>query len=313
MKQKRILVYGAGVIGSIYAGKLSLAGYDVTMLARNKRLNELKENGLRIKDNNTNKSNVITIKTCAELLPDDVYDFVFVTLHKEQVKHILPTLQKNHSGTIVFMVNTAGGYKEWTTALGENRVLPAFPGAGGMLIDGVVNYQITAKMVQPTTIGEIGGITTARLKELRVILETSGFPVDVSRNMDAWQKTHIALMAPLLNVVYYDGKNNYSVAKNPAAIVQMTLALKEAFGFIKKSGIGIEPLPLNFLVYCPSFILNSMMKLVYNTKWAETVISTPALATPDDYERMSEDFVEMAASMNFDLVEMKKLMVYHKN
>lgn len=34
----RILVYGAGVIGSIFAEKLAVAGNDVTILARGKRL-----------------------------------------------------------------------------------------------------------------------------------------------------------------------------------------------------------------------------------------------------------------------------------
>jgi ketopantoate reductase len=33
----RILIYGAGVIGSIFAGKLAQKGYDITVLARNKR------------------------------------------------------------------------------------------------------------------------------------------------------------------------------------------------------------------------------------------------------------------------------------
>jgi ketopantoate reductase len=34
---KRILIFGTGVIGSIYAGKLALAGNNVTVLARNLR------------------------------------------------------------------------------------------------------------------------------------------------------------------------------------------------------------------------------------------------------------------------------------
>lgn len=39
----KLLIYGAGVIGSIFGARLALAGHDVTMLARGKRLAEIKE------------------------------------------------------------------------------------------------------------------------------------------------------------------------------------------------------------------------------------------------------------------------------
>ena len=42
----RILVYGAGVIGSIFAGKLAASGEDITVLARGKRVEQLQQRGI---------------------------------------------------------------------------------------------------------------------------------------------------------------------------------------------------------------------------------------------------------------------------
>lgn len=47
----RILIYGAGVIGSLYAALLAEAGYDTSIYARGKRLEVLKNNGLLYKKN----------------------------------------------------------------------------------------------------------------------------------------------------------------------------------------------------------------------------------------------------------------------
>ena len=42
----RILIYGAGVIGSLYAVLLKEAGYDTTIYARGHRLEALQNQGL---------------------------------------------------------------------------------------------------------------------------------------------------------------------------------------------------------------------------------------------------------------------------
>lgn len=47
VKQDKILIFGAGVIGSIYAMKFIEAGLDVTIFARSNRFKSLKENGLQ--------------------------------------------------------------------------------------------------------------------------------------------------------------------------------------------------------------------------------------------------------------------------
>ena len=55
LKQRRLLIFGAGVVGSVYALRFAEAGMDVTMLARGKRLEALKRDGLRYNDKGTIK------------------------------------------------------------------------------------------------------------------------------------------------------------------------------------------------------------------------------------------------------------------
>lgn len=46
----KILIYGAGVIGSIYASRLYESGCDVTLLARGEHYENLKQNGVIIRE-----------------------------------------------------------------------------------------------------------------------------------------------------------------------------------------------------------------------------------------------------------------------
>jgi 2-dehydropantoate 2-reductase len=307
MKQNRILIFGAGVIGSIYAGKLALSGQNVTILARNKRLIELQEKGLLLKSNKETTITKVNVTIISELLDEDLYDYVFVILRKDHLDDALPILSKNKSQNFVFMVNTPSGYLDWIHSLGANRVIPAFPGAGGKIDNGVVHYTLTSRLIQPTTFGEIGGNRTARILELKDYLRKAGFPVAISNNMDTWQKSHVAMVCPLAYGIYFDGGNNYTLAKNRPALKQMNLALREAFNFLKHSGIGITPPKLNMFRLIPLTILNLIIPYIFNTKWAETVISNHALSGRYELEMLMNDFVALAESKGYDLVELKKL------
>lgn len=307
MKQNRILIFGAGVIGSIYAGKLALSGQNVTILARNKRLLELQEKGLLLKSNQEKTITKVNVTVISELLDDDLYDYVFVILRKDHLDAALPILSKNKSKKFVFMVNTPSGYLDWINSLGVNRLIPAFPGAGGKIDNGVVHYTLTSRFIQPTTFGEIGGNRTERILELKDCLRKAGFPVAISNSMDIWQKSHVAMVCPLAYGIYFDGGDNYTFAKNQVAIKQMNLALRETHNFLKHSDIGITPPKLNMFRLIPLTILNFLIPFLFNTKWAETVISNHALSGRYEMEMLTNDFIELAESKGYDLVELKKL------
>lgn len=110
-KQERILIFGAGVIGSIYAMKLMEAGFDVSLFARSDRLRSLQEKGLQYHDKGTVRS--IPVKVIDTLENDDVYDYIFVTVRYDRAESALLALKDNQSPNIVTMTNSSIGFSSW--------------------------------------------------------------------------------------------------------------------------------------------------------------------------------------------------------
>jgi len=309
LKNKKILFFGAGVIGSLYAGKLALAGQNVTVLARGKRLEELKQKGLVLYSEKFGEENP-KISVISELKSDDIYDYVFVTLRNDNLNEALPVLSQNQSRNFVFMVNAVTGYSDWIKYLGEERIVAAFPGAGGKVENGIVHYQILQEIIQPTTLGEINGKYNQRITELKKMLQQAGFPATISKNMDSWQKSHVAVVC-LAYGIYCDGGNNYTLSKNKKIVNLMCMALKENLDFLSKSKFGVEPFKLNFFRIIPTFLLSVIMSRILNTQWAETVMSNHALAARNEMEILTSDFIQLAENYGFDLKYLKEMAKYN--
>jgi 2-dehydropantoate 2-reductase len=267
----RILIYGTGVIGSIYAVKLSNAGYDISVYARGNRFQSLESKGLLYNENNSVFK--ASVKILDKLNPTDVFNYIFVPVKYEQVEIALAELAVNNSPNIVTMVNNPKGYATWEKLVGKGRLIPAFAGAGGKIEDGVLHFAITPKVIQSTIFGEVDGTTTDRLRVLAKIFKSCRIPYSISKNMDAWQKSHIALVVPLAKGIYLDGGNIYTTAKNKNAIRMISVMLKKNFNALKTNGISIMPPKLNIFRFCPIWIMNIFLKNFCRTKLAETISS----------------------------------------
>src|SRR5271165_4687671 len=150
----RILVIGAGVNGSVCAAALRRAGYDVTVLARGKRLEELQEGGIEIEDPLKGTRTVTPVAVVDRLASEDIYEYILVIVRKNQVRDLLPVLAQNRSLSVVFMVNTASGPDEWIAALGAKRVMLGFVYAGGRREGSLIRAMRASG--QRTPFGEIG-------------------------------------------------------------------------------------------------------------------------------------------------------------
>ena len=148
----RILIFGAGVIGSLYGALFAEAGYDVYVYARGRRLESLTQDGLLYKGKR--KIRKAPIKLLLKIEPGDRYDLVFLAVRENQLHTALEELRQNCSPTIVTMVNSLETYDQWEAICGAGRIIPAFPGAGGGFDGSVLDASLTPRLIQPTTFGK---------------------------------------------------------------------------------------------------------------------------------------------------------------
>jgi 2-dehydropantoate 2-reductase len=220
-EKMKVLFYGVGVMGSLYAAQLKESGQDVSVLARVQRLADIREHGIVLEDVSTGNRTTTRVNVVERIDSEDAYDLVVVMMPKNHVPEILPILAANrYTPNILFMFNNAAGPDEMINALGRERVLIGFPGAGGTRKGHVVRYMVVSGRQQPTTFGELDGSTTPRLEQVAGVFKGAGFPVAISSQMDAWLKTHVAEVSPMANALYMAGGDNYRLARTRDAIVR---------------------------------------------------------------------------------------------
>lgn len=65
----RTLILGAGVIGSFNAARLTESGQDITLLARGRRLEDLREHGVVLEDFRTGRRTITQVQLVDRLGP----------------------------------------------------------------------------------------------------------------------------------------------------------------------------------------------------------------------------------------------------
>ena len=177
----RLLIYGAGVIGCLYASLFSKAGYDTTIYARGQRLEAFRKKGVLYEAKG--KIHRADVKIIGKLENEDKYDFIFLTVKENQVHKALEELSANLSPNIVTMVNTLEPYSVWEELCGKGRIIPAFPAAGGSFDDGILKAALTPWIIQPTTFSEIDGSKTKRIIALSKLFSRSKIPYQIVKDI----------------------------------------------------------------------------------------------------------------------------------
>jgi len=264
---------------------------DVTLLARNTRLKDIKEHGIVLEHALSGKREVVTVPAVEHLHENDAYDLIVVLVRKDQVASVLPILA-SHKATpnILFMVNNPSGYADWVDAVGIDRLVLGFAGVGGTLIGHVVRYVVLSRFLQPTTFGEFDGSTSLRLKEIMHVFRSAGFPTAFTSNMDAWQKTHVAWISPLANALYMVNCDNHVLARSPHVVRLAVRAMREGFSVLHTLAISVTPTKFRMWEWIPESVLVRCLMLWANTSHFRTVVVEHTVAATDEMRQLAEEF-----------------------
>lgn len=283
----KLLIYGAGVIGSLYASLFREAGYNVTVYARGSRLKILKSKGLLYLQKGKIKQ--ADVKIISKLSDDDIYDFIFLSVKGNQIYEALEELKNNQSGCIVTLVNSVDDYEKWENICGKGRILPAFPGAGGSIKEDILDAELTPRAIQPTTFAEISGKRTARVKELSKLMKKSHIPYQVVRDMHKWQLCHLAMVVPIADA-YYDAEFPQMAGKELKVMVKTAKRLKRNYYFLKNHLGKLSPYKMYLFLLIPMPILAITLSFIFCSSFGDRFMYQHSKKAPDEMRQLHKQF-----------------------
>ncbi|URZ16611.1 ketopantoate reductase family protein [Clostridium felsineum] len=305
----KILIYGAGVLGSYAAYELNRVGHEVTILARGGRYKEIKEKGLVISHWLQRKITVDKIKVVKELLPNDYYDVTFIVMQALQVEAVLPVISENISCPLFVFVGNEDKAKEISdkvknTSESKPRVIFGFFSIGGRREGGKV---ISVHTKHPDfDIGDLEGKDDYK-PIIEKIFKKSRFKIHYHMNMEDFFKTHIVFIMPLAYLAYMSNCDLREVSKNRQALNAVIDAIIEGCDVLVKLGYKIDPeRSINFVKKHRSLVYLGL-KICAATPLGRLAISDHCKSAWREMEYLDKALLELTKKSNLITPNINKL------
>ena len=301
-----ILVYGAGVIGSVYAARLKAAGHNISLLARGQRAVSLRAHGIQLEDASTGRRTTTQVSVVEQLAPTDRYDVVIVTVRLNQLHSILPVLAANHEiPTLLFLLSNPAGLRQFEE-LDPQRVVPGFPAVGGVRKGDVVHY-----MAQGTTmLGEVDGRVTPRLRQLAAVFKQAGFTVKLSPDMQTWWKTHAIMDMGIIIVAVMMMGGSAQLARSRRHVVMLVQAMREGLLALRALGTPLTPFYLTALfLWLPRWLTVILFQLLLRTRLAVLGIDAHLGDDMEEIRQVAREIMAQLRSSPLATPTLNRLMV----
>lgn len=230
----RILVLGAGVLGCNLAKNLSV-GNEVTLLARGKWGEEIRRNGLKIKNRFLPFTSLTHISVINQLDSGDTYDVIFVVVRYTQINSVAEVLQENMTKNIIFVGNNVR-CQATAELFPKKNVLFAFTSAAGYRDEKRVVSVDLAKI----TIGPVHGGYEDEVF-IKKIFSGTKYNVHYEPYMADYLLCHASFVLPVVFACYRTCGNMKKLRGNKNYLNMLVDANIEGYRAIQKAGYRILP------------------------------------------------------------------------
>jgi 2-dehydropantoate 2-reductase len=257
----KVLVVGAGVIGTVYGSQVAGAGHRVSVLEHGPRTDDLLTNGLMVRDVTKRPDEIAEVTPVAASAAADQYDLVLICVRADQIGAVFDSLRAlSGSPVLLFLGNNPGGHSTLPADLPGASHL-GFPGIGGSIADGTVEFVRIPQ--QPTTLQAGGGPLVDAFESA---LTSRGFATTRTRDMDGWLAYHSLFIGSIAAALVRCQGQAAELAADRDTLTLMCRSIEEGFAALAQQ--GVRGLPRNLRA-----LHRPWLRPVARRYWAHTMRS----------------------------------------
>jgi 2-dehydropantoate 2-reductase len=239
----KTVIMGAGAMGSLFGGLLTLSGEDVWLVdIWKENIDAMRSNGLKVED--IGKVQIIPVKATTDVASvgkADLILFFVKTYHTEKAVSDVLVLQKEN--TVFFTLqNGLGNEEAICKQVDRRKVVLGVTGQGATLLGpGHIRHAGWGK----TDVGELDEKITDRVTQIAQVFRKAGIETEVSSHIHdlVWEKLLVNVGINALAAL--TGLKNGQLLDYPETVRLMEALVSEAVEVARRKEIQIDENPMN--------------------------------------------------------------------
>ncbi|MFN8381428.1 MAG: 2-dehydropantoate 2-reductase N-terminal domain-containing protein [Anaerolineales bacterium] len=302
----KVLIVGAGIIGSVFGWALTEGGHDVTHFVRRGKAAQF-VNGMPVDmlENRKGKKNFIgkyNIKVTETLAPSDEYELVIVPTKPYQVMDVLKQIVPlTGNADYLLLTQNWNGTAEIDAVLPQSRYIYGDAHAGGIFKDGLLIGVIMNDIV----LGQVNGKQDAILKKFVALFEGIQMKVVLPENILHYIWVQYAINAGLWTGLVRVGDLQKLLGDKINGPLSL-LSVKECLDVAAKRGIDLKKYPeskmyMNTGSKIGAMIAGMMVRMMFKFNQSVQRASAHGLGDPTEIKEAFDSLLKTGSELGVEM------------